>query len=416
MRPELSTHVGQHATTSALFAALEPAAHPARVIHRLVTMTRERLGLEVAFVSEFGGGQRVFRFVDGDTGGFEIEVDAGDPLEETYCHHIVAGTLHGLIPDTSADPTTRDMPVTADRRLGAYVGVPVVFADGRVFGTFCAASNQAQPGLEPRDLEFLRIAAALVAEQLERDHATDELAGRAVDVTRAATRGEGITIVHQPIFDLGRGELVAVEALSRFSAEPVQPPNVWFAHAWAAGMGPDLELAAAQRALVDLDALPDGVQMDLNISPETLLCDEALDLFTDVPAGRVVVEITEHEPFHNDGLLRARLDELRTRGVTCALDDMGTGYAGLATLLALRPEVHKIDRSIVRGIRGDRARRALVAGWVAYAEQAGAEVVAEGIETSEELETLRILNVRLGQGFHLARPAPIDQLQLTPSA
>ena len=149
MRPELSTHVGQHATTSALFAALEPAAHPARVIHRLVTMTRERLGLEVAFVSEFGGGQRVFRFVDGDTGGFEIEVDAGDPLEETYCHHIVAGTLHGLIPDTSADPTTRDMPVTADRRLGAYVGVPVVFADGRVFGTFCAASNQPRPGLEP---------------------------------------------------------------------------------------------------------------------------------------------------------------------------------------------------------------------------------------------------------------------------
>ena len=188
-------------------------------------------------------------------------------------------------------------------------------------------------------------------------------------------RGEGLTIVHQPIFDLGRGELVAVEALSRFAAEPLQPPDVWFAHAWAAGVGRDLEMAAAELALADLA-----------------------------------------EPFHGSGLVRARLDELRARGVTCALDDMGTGYAGLATLLALRPEVHKIDQSIVRGIRDDRARRALVAGWVAYAEQAGAEVIAEGIETTEELETLRILNVRLGQGFHLARPAPIDQLQLTPSA
>jgi EAL domain-containing protein (putative c-di-GMP-specific phosphodiesterase class I) len=401
--------------TAALLAAVEPAAHPARVIHRLVAMTRERLGLEVAFVSEFGGGQRVFRFVDGDTSSFEIEVDAGDPLEETYCHHIVSGALDGLIPDTNTDPTTRDMPVTADRSLGAYVGVPVVFADGRVFGTFCAASNRAQPGLEPRDLEFLRISAALVAEQLERDHAVGELSGRAVEVARAAARGEGLAIVHQPIFDLSRGELIAVEALSRFAAEPVQPPDVWFAHAWAAGVGRDLELVAAQRALADIDALPDGVRMDLNISPETLLCDEAMDLLATVPEGRVVVEITEHEPFHGSGLLRARLDELRSRGIICALDDMGTGYAGLATLLALHPEVHKIDGSIVRGIRTDRARRALVAGWVAYAEQAGAKVVAEGIETAEELDTLRILNVRLGQGFHLARPAPIAQLQLTPS-
>ena len=210
--------------------------------------------------------------------------------------------------------------------------------------------------------------------------------------------------------------MIAVEALSRFSAAPLQSPDVWFAHAWAAGVGRDLELVAAQRALADLDALPEGVRMELNISPETLLCDEALELFAAVPEGRVVVEITEHEPFHDSGLLRTRLDELRASGVVCALDDMGTGYAGLATLLALRPEVHKIDRSIVRGIRADRARRALVAGWVAYAEQSGAEVVAEGIETPEELDTLRILNVRLGQGFHLARPAAIDQLQLTPSA
>ena len=135
--------------TAALLAAVEPAAHPARVIHRLVAMSRERLSLEVAFVSEFGGGQRLFRFADGDTGSFEIEIDAGDPLEETYCHHIVAGALPGLIPDTSAEVGTRDMAVTADRGIGAYVGVPVVFSDGRVFGTFCAASNQPRPGLEP---------------------------------------------------------------------------------------------------------------------------------------------------------------------------------------------------------------------------------------------------------------------------
>ena len=408
----MSSGAHREDSTAALLSAVEPAAHPARVIHRLVAMSRERLGLEVAFVSEFGGGQRVFRFVDGDTAGFEIEVDAGDPLEETYCHHIVAGALPELLPDTSTDPHARSMPATAAQRIGAHIGVPVVFPDGRVFGTFCAASHQSEPGLKRRDREYLRIAAALVAEQLERDTGTSQLAGRAVEVTRAVLCGEGIRIVHQPIIDLHRGDVAAVEALSRFSAAPVQTPDVWFAHAWAAGVGPQLELATARLALGALDALPEGVRLDLNISPETLLRDEARELLTAAPHDRVVVEVTEHEPFDEDARLRARLDELRTHGVACALDDMGTGYAGLATMLALQPDVHKIDRTIVRGIENDPARRALVAGWVAYAREIGAEIVAEGIETAEQLEVLRGLGVSLGQGFHLAPPAPLEQLQL----
>lgn len=310
----MADDAGHEHTASDLLATVEPAAHSAQVIHHLVVMTRERLGLDVAFVSEFGGGQRLFRFVDGDTDGFDIEVDAGDPLEGTYCQQTVNGTIPNLIPDTSADPVTRQLGVTERMGLGAYEGVPVVFSDGRVFGTLCAASPEAHPQLAPRDLEFLRIAAALVAEQLERDTASGERTERGAAVARAALRGE----------------------------------------------------------------------------------------------------ITEHAPIHDHARLRDRLGALRAHGVRSALDDMGTGYAGLSALVELGPDVHKIDRSIIRGVARDRSRRALVAAWVAYAGVAGATVVAEGIETSEELETLRILNVP--QGLLLARPAAIGRLQLTPSA
>lgn len=404
------TH-GEGSATS-LLTAVDPAVHPEQIVHRLVTMTRERLGLEVSFVSEFSGGQRLFRFVDGDTASFDIEVGAGDPLEETYCHHIATGALVGLIPDTDADPFTRDMDVTADRGIGAYVGVPVVFSDGRVFGTFCAASHHAEPGLAPRDLEFLRIAAALVAEQLERETARDEHAADVVEVTRAAIRGQGLTIVYQPIIELDQGGVVGVEALSRFTAEPYQPPDRWFARAWGVGLGAPLELAAVRQALDDLPALGPGLRMHLNISPETLLLDEAVELLTSTAEDRLVVELTEHAPIHGQPVLRDRLEQLRARGVRCALDDMGTGYAGLTALVELRPHVHKIDRSIVHGVDEDRSRSALIAAWVAFAGVAGAMVVAEGIETESELAALRILNVPYGQGYHLGRPAPIGQLSL----
>lgn len=245
--------------------------------------------------------------------------------------------------------------------IATYVGVPIVFSDSHVYGTFCCVGSEARPHLNEQDVSFLRVAATLVAEQLERD----ELAGRERQAARqrtlAAIEGPGLRPVFQPIHDLGDGHVLGYEALSRFTLEPARTPDVWFAEAWGVQLGAELERAAARTALEHLDAIPDSAYLACNFSPAALLDDEVIDLICDAPADRLVVEITEHSPIEQLDPLRRRIQRLRGRGVRIALDDAGTGYATLNVLLDLRPEIHKIDVSIVRGVADDRDRRAMVA-------------------------------------------------------
>ena len=104
-------------------------------------------------------------------------------------------------------------------------------------------------------------------------------------------------------------------------------------------------------------------------------------------------------------MLMVSLAELRASGVRIAIDDAGAGFASLRHTLRLAPDIVKLDISLTRGIDGDRARRALASALISFADEMSITIVAEGIETAEELETLLRLGVRFGQGFHLAEPA-----------
>jgi EAL domain-containing protein (putative c-di-GMP-specific phosphodiesterase class I) len=120
-----------------------------------------------------------------------------------------------------------------------------------------------------------------------------------------------------------------------------------------------------------------------------------------------VLELTEHTRVRDYQVLRLCLDRFRERGVRIAVDDAGAGYAGLQHILSLSPDVIKLDLQLTRNVDSDPARRALSACLVQFAREIGAEVVAEGIETPAELDTLRTLGIRWGQGFYLGRPAPV---------
>lgn len=124
-------------------------------------------------------------------------------------------------------------------------------------------------------------------------------------------------------------------------------------------------------------------------------------------ASRMVVEITEHEAIEDYTVLAATLEGLREHGVRVAIDDAGAGFASLRHTLLLRPDIVKVDTSLTRNIDGDRAKRALTSALVSFGEEMGIAIVAEGIETREELETLVALGVPFGQGFYLAKPAPL---------
>lgn len=250
--------------------------------------------------------------------------------------------------------------------------------------------------------------------QADLDARTEAERRRAAQRQAVADRIQGILatdgaleMVYQPIADLHTGRIRGVEALARFHQEPRRPPNVWFDEAASVSRGNQLELAAVGAAVGALEQLSDDVFLSVNLSPDAVL-DRGLDqLIGACPADRLVVEVTEHAPVRDYPALLTRLDTLREAGIRVAVDDAGAGFAGLQHVLRLRPDILKLDIALTDGIDHDPARRALSTGLVSFAEEIGAVIVAEGIETQDELATLRTLGVPWGQGYHLGRPGAL---------
>jgi EAL domain-containing protein (putative c-di-GMP-specific phosphodiesterase class I) len=155
--------------------------------------------------------------------------------------------------------------------------------------------------------------------------------------------------------------------------------------------------------------LPPGSFLSLNVSPTLALCvTPLLDVVAAVDR-QVVLEVTEHAEIDDYPRLMAALDQVRSHAML-AVDDAGAGYAGLHHILELRPQYVKLDISLVRNIDSDPARQAMVTGMARFAESVGCALIAEGIETENELTTLKLLTVAYGQGYFLARPAPIGAI------
>ncbi|MFZ0171077.1 MAG: EAL domain-containing protein [Acidimicrobiales bacterium] len=228
-------------------------------------------------------------------------------------------------------------------------------------------------------------------------------------ITAVLAGGEGLTMVFQPIVSLRSGEVVALEALARFRSRPVHGPDVWFAQAAALGLGVELELLALSAAVAHLPQIPAELSLALNVSPEAVLSGRLGLTLGNVPRARLVLEITEHAYIADYAKLRDALADLRRAGVMLAIDDAGAGYASLRHILQLAPDSIKLDISLTRDIHTVRSQRALAAALVAFAAETGASIVAEGIETAEELLTLQDLRVELGQGYYLGRPEPLPE-------
>jgi EAL domain-containing protein (putative c-di-GMP-specific phosphodiesterase class I)/FixJ family two-component response regulator len=223
------------------------------------------------------------------------------------------------------------------------------------------------------------------------------------ETVEEAITSDALSIVFQPIVDIATGTVVGVEALARFSSEPIRPPNEWFADAAEVGLGTKLELIAVSKALNQLSTLPPAMFMSVNVSPATAITSD-LAILTSIDPKRIVVELTEYVPIDNDPAIIGSLHDLRRQGVRIAVDDTGAGYAGLALLVQLSPDIIKLDRYLISGITRDPCRRALASAFVAFSLDIGAALIAEGIEDADELALLRHLGVPLGQGFHLGRP------------
>jgi EAL domain-containing protein (putative c-di-GMP-specific phosphodiesterase class I)/putative methionine-R-sulfoxide reductase with GAF domain len=213
-----------------------------------------------------------------------------------------------------------------------------------------------------------------------------------------------ITTVVQPVVRPGDQVIVGYEALARMSIEPTHPPDWWLNQAEELGLRRKLEIACLA-AIACLGPVPEGRLLFINLSPSTLADPAALALVSSLP-GRVVIELTEQEAVIDYAELRTHLTRWLSQGLRIAIDDAGAGYSSLRHVIELSPDFLKLDRELIRGIDQDRTRRALVRSVLAFAREVGTSVIAEGIETSRELEVLRDVGVNLVQGYLLARPGP----------
>jgi EAL domain-containing protein (putative c-di-GMP-specific phosphodiesterase class I)/PAS domain-containing protein len=218
---------------------------------------------------------------------------------------------------------------------------------------------------------------------------------------------DALRVLLQPIADLDRQRIAGMEALARFAGEPSRPPNLWFAEAWEVGLGADLELYAVELAIRRLPELPPHAYLAVNVSAQTLLDERLLDLLTAVGEDRrrIVVEVTEHAAIDDYDALDDVLRRLRAMGARLAVDDAGAGYASMQHILRLRPDIIKLDRSIVADSDLDPARFALIGAMASFGASLGMTVVAEGVETPGELEVLTDNRITHAQGYYLARPA-----------
>lgn len=248
-----------------------------------------------------------------------------------------------------------------------------------------------------------------LAEHLARDEATRRRHDAASDaIQRVLSEGQ-FHMAFQPICRLKSAEPIGFEALARFGLEPRQPPDVWFERAGEVGLLLELEIEAVRAALPALDTLAESTFLAVNVSPTTIVSPRFLSSIVGTGRGaQIVVEVTEHAPIDDYDAVNAALTRLRAHGVRLAVDDAGAGFASLRHIVRLEPDFIKIDGELTRNVGSDRSQRALTSALIAFARETGATIVAEGLETDEQIATLRGIGVEVGQGYRLGRPGPLN--------
>ncbi len=376
-------------------------------VDRVLRTVRKYLGMDVAFIAHFRETDRVFEFVDSERPA-PLEPGLALPLEVGYCAKVARGELPQLITDASRLPAAAAIPETKSIPIGSHLSVPIVLENGELYGTLCCFSYQPDVTLGDRDMKMMRAFAEVLATSLSEKQAIEKVnADRASQIREAIAAGAP-RIVYQPIFRLRNGELAGFECLSRFDIEPCQTPDRWFALAYEAGVGYELERAAISNALATLHRFSDTKFLGINSSPCLITSGQLAAALSDCDLTRILLEITEHAIVDDYRFLVTALEPLRERGLRIAIDDAGAGYASMRHIVNIRPDIIKLDISLTQQIDIDEGRRALARALIGFGRDIGSLICAEGVETRGELEMLRSLGVEKAQGFFLSRPLSLE--------
>ncbi|GAA1582047.1 sensor domain-containing phosphodiesterase [Actinoplanes couchii] len=390
------------------FVPWQPADADIAVVERMLNLVRSHLGVEVAWASTLTPDQQTIWSATGEVAAMEIPIGEALDGRGSYCARVLAGVIPAAIPDARLHPVTRDLPVTRELHLGSYAGVPWRGPDGAVAGMVCAVSRQPDPSLDEQALRYMALIADVISDHMSSPLAVQRHAAASVRrIVQGVLDAQSVRMVFQPIMRIKDGAMLGYEALARFDPNDFAGPDKAFAAASRCGLGVPLELLALRQALWRLPDLPPDGWLAVNLSAEALLDPHVRDILLLHAEHRLVIEVTEHTQVGDYEQLGEALARLRQAGVRLSVDDAGAGYASLQHILRLRPDLIKLDMSLVRGVDTDPVKAALARSLAGFAAQIGAELVAEGIETESELACLIDIGVTYGQGYHLGKPAEL---------
>jgi len=225
----------------------------------------------------------------------------------------------------------------------------------------------------------------------------------------AARLGFRFSMAFQPIVDVDSGGVFAYEALVRGPngesagsvLSQVNDRNRYYFDQAARVTAIRLASELGIQGNLSINFMPNAVYKPAACIRATM---EAAEIYG-IDPHRLMFEVTEAEQVADRGHLRAIFDEYREKGLMRAIDDYGEGFAGLNHLIELEPDVVKIDLNLVRGVDTHKSRQAVIRSTALMCEEMGIRLVAEGVETRAEYETLRAFGLRYFQGYWFAKPA-----------
>lgn len=224
---------------------------------------------------------------------------------------------------------------------------------------------------------------------------------------------EEVSTVFQPVVDLFGGQVWGYEFLSR-GRPPVESACDLFDRAERLGTLWELEELCRSSTLNVLSEVIDSEdkRVFINVTPSVFLDDRFPASFNGfvverrgIRASQVVIELTERQEVSDYGLLARRVEEMKEQGFRIAIDDLGAGHSGLIMLASCIPDYIKLDMALIRDIHEEPRKQHIVRSMVGLASQVESRIIAEGVETKQELETLMRLGIRFIQGYLFARPS-----------
>jgi len=223
---------------------------------------------------------------------------------------------------------------------------------------------------------------------------------------------ESIRTLFQPIVDFVDKRVLGYEALTRGPAETeYENPYILFDAATETELVFELDCLCRKKALQNAKGLKAGLKLFINCMPSAVLDPtlEGTSLKTileelHIKPQDLVIEITEREAIENYDLFKKSLKHYSNVGLSIAVDDTGSGYSSLETVVELKPHFVKLDMSLVRDIHKNILKQELIKAINGLSKKMNSAVIAEGIELVEEMETLKELGIRLGQGYLFAKP------------